>query len=288
MTDARDNPGIAGKGAAFNALHARPMPFVVPNPWDAGSARILASFGFEALATTSAGLAFALGRRDGLGLVSRSEALENAGAIARATELPVCADLENGFGHEPAVVAETIRMAADVGLVGASIEDATGNPAQPIYGFEDALERVRAAVAAARALPFPFVLTARAENYLHGRPDLADTVARLRAFAAAGADVVYAPGLPDIDAIATVCAAVAPVPVNVLCGGTSSYSVAELGAAGVRRISVGSAFARAAYGGLLQAAREVRARGTFAFGAEAPSYAQIGAFMDGSPVEMHV
>jgi 2-methylisocitrate lyase-like PEP mutase family enzyme len=276
-------PSQAQKGEAFGARHAWPVPFVVPNPWDAGSARILASLGFEALATTSAGLAFSLGRRDGQGLVSRAEALDNARAIVEATDLPVCADLENGFGDDSATVAETIRLAAGAGLVGASIEDASGDPAQPIYGFAQAVERVRAAVVAARALPFRFTLTARAENYLHGRPDLDDTLARLRAFADAGADVVYAPGLPDLSAIERVCAAVAPIPVNVLCGSAPSFSVADLGAAGVRRISVGSAFARAALGGLLRAAREVRDAGTFEFAADAPAFGDVSALMRARP-----
>jgi 2-methylisocitrate lyase-like PEP mutase family enzyme len=276
----------AEKGEAFGARHAWPVPFVVPNPWDAGSARILTQLGFEALATTSAGLAFSLGRRDGLGLVSREETLANARGIVEATNLPVCADLENGFGDDPADVAETIRLAAAAGLVGGSIEDASGDPARPIYEFAHAVERVVAAVDAARALPFRFTLTARAENYLHGRADLDDTIARLRAFAAAGADVVYAPGLPDLQSIQEVCAAVAPVPVNVLCGGGAPYSVADLGAAGARRISVGSAFARAALGGLMRAAREVRDGGTFSFVAEAPSFAEIGALMAGRKSEV--
>jgi 2-methylisocitrate lyase-like PEP mutase family enzyme len=280
-------PSQAEKGEAFGARHAWPVPFVVPNPWDAGSARILTLLGFEALATTSAGLAFSLGVRDGRGLVGRERTLANARAIVEATHLPVCADLENCFGDEPAVVAETIRLAAGTGLVGGSVEDASGDPERPIYAFAHAVERVHAAVDAARGLPFRFTVTARAENYLHGRSDLDDTIARLRAFAAAGADVVYAPGLPDLTAIQEVCAAVAPVPVNVLCGGSGpGYSVPDLGAAGVRRISLGSAFARAALGGLIRAAREVRDGGTFGFGAEAPSFADISAMMSDATPEV--
>src|SRR5688572_18097468 len=185
----------AAKAERFQALHARPGAFVIPNPWDAGTARILASLGFEALTTTSAGLAFALGRRDGAGLISRDETLANARAIADATELPVAADLENGFGDAPEAVAETIRLAGEAGLVGGSIEDSTGDPRRPIYTFDHAVERVAAAVEAARAFPFPFVLVGRAENFLHGNPDLDDTIRRLQAYEAAGADCLYAPGL---------------------------------------------------------------------------------------------
>ena len=186
----------AERARAFRALHERPGAFVIPNPWDVGTARILAGLGFEALATTSAGMAFALGRRDGA--VSRDDALAHARTIVGATALPVSADLENGFGDAPETVAETIRLAAGTGLVGGSIEDATGDPDRPIYDRSLAVERIAAAVEAARALPFPFTLTARAENFLHGRPDLDDTIGRLQAFEAAGADVLYAPGLRDL------------------------------------------------------------------------------------------
>ncbi len=266
------------KARRFVALHARPGAFVIPNPWDAGSAHLLAELGFEALTTTSAGLAFSLGRPDGAGAVSRDETLANAKAIADATDLPVAADLENGFGHAPGEVAETIRLAGEfAGLVGGSIEDATGDPAEPIYDFDHAVDRVAAAVAAARALPFPFVLVARAENFLHGRADLDDTIRRLRAFEAAGADALYAPGLPGIDAIRTVCAAVGK-PVNALMG-AAGPSVTELAAAGVKRISVGSALSRAALGGFLRAARELREHGTLSAVRDAMSYDELNAWM---------
>jgi len=274
-------PSQSEKGRAFRALHERPGAFVIPNPWDVGTARILAGLGFEALATTSAGLAFTLGRRDGEGAVGRDEALAHARAIVDATPLPVSADLENGFGDAPEIAAETIRLAADAGLVGASIEDATGNPDAPIYDASLAAERIAAAAEAARALPFPFTLTARAENFLHGRPDLDDTIRRLQAFEAAGADVLYAPGLRDLEAIRTVCAAVGK-PVNVIMGiANAPFSVEDLAAAGVRRISIGSAFARVALGAFLQAAREVRERGTFTFADRAAPFAEIERFMQG-------
>src|SRR5271156_1796284 len=204
------------KARAFRTLHEGPGAFIIPNPWDAGTARILTTLGFSALATTSAGFAFSLGRRDGQGLVTREEVLGHIRAIVEASDLPVSGDLENGFSDDPKVVAETIRLAADAGLVGGSIEDATGNERHPIYAHAYAVERISEAVAAARALPFPFTLTARAENFLHGVNDLNDTIRRLQAFAAAGADVVYAPGLRTLDEIKTVCAAVGPTPVNVL------------------------------------------------------------------------
>jgi 2-methylisocitrate lyase-like PEP mutase family enzyme len=266
----------------FRALHDAPETFVIPNPWDTGTARILAGLGFRALATTSAGFAFSLGRRDGEGAVSREEVLAHARGIVDATSLPVSADLENGFGDDPATVADTIRMAAAAGLVGGSIEDATGDPGRPIYDRALAVERVAAAVEAARALPFPFVLVARAENFFVGRPDLDDTIARLRAFAAAGADVLYAPSLPGLDAVRAVCAAVAPRPVNVLAGGRASpFTVARLAAAGVRRISLGSALSRAALGAFVRAAREVLDGGTFTFGDAAASFAELNPFMAG-------
>ncbi|RJF89795.1 isocitrate lyase/phosphoenolpyruvate mutase family protein [Oleomonas cavernae] len=267
------------KAVKFQALHARPGAFVIPNPWDAGSARILSALGFEALATTSAGLAFALGRRDGEGAISRDETLANAKLIAEATDLPVAADLENGFGDAPEAAAQTIRLAAGAGLVGGSIEDATGNADRPIYDFTRAVERVAAAVEAARALPFPFTFVARAENFLHGRPDLDDTIRRLQAFEAAGADALFAPGLPGIEAIRTVCAAVGK-PVNVVMGLKGmTYSVADLAAAGVRRISLGSALARAALGGFVRAAQEISEHGTFGFADQALPFAQANDFM---------
>lgn len=267
----------AEKAERFQALHARPGAFVIPNPWDAGTARILTSLGFEALTTTSAGLAFALGRRDGH--AGRDETLANARAIVQATELPVAADLENGFGHAPEAAAETIRLAGGVGLVGGSIEDATGDPDHPIYDFHHAVERVAAAVQAARAFPFPFVLVGRAENFLHGRPDLDDTIRRLQAFEAAGADALFAPGITAPEDIRTVCASVGR-PVNVvmgLKGGT--LTVDELAALGVRRISLGSALSRAALGGLVRAAREIREHGTFHFADDALPYAQVNDLM---------
>jgi 2-methylisocitrate lyase-like PEP mutase family enzyme len=256
-------PTQAEKAQAFVRLHERPGAFVIPNPWDAGSARILAGLGFEALATTSAGMAFSLGRRDGA--VSRDEAMAHIRALIDATPLPVSGDLENGYGDAPEFVAETIRRAAAAGLVGGSIEDSTGDPRRPIYELSQAVERVAAAAEAARALPFGFVLTARAENYLHGRADLDDTIDRLRAFQAAGAAVLYAPGLRDIGQIRQLCQAVAR-PVNVLVGIPGmALSIDELAAAGVRRISLGGALARAALGALLRAAREIKDRGTFTF-----------------------
>jgi 2-methylisocitrate lyase-like PEP mutase family enzyme len=266
------------KATAFKSLHAGPGVFVIPNPWDAGSAKMLAQLGFKALATTSAGLAFSIGRPDGEGAVGRDEALAHARLIVAATELPVSADLENGYGDAPEACAETVRQAAATGLVGCSIEDTTGRAADPLYAFEVALARVRAAVAAARALPFPFMLTARAENFLHGRPDLDDTVRRLRAFAEAGADVLYAPGLTTRAQIEAVVQAVAPKPVNVVMGlARADFSVADLGALGVRRISVGSALARTAYGAFLRAAREIAGPGTFEFAKEAVPFAEINA-----------
>ncbi len=251
----------------FTALHAQDEVLVMPNPWDAGSARLLTSVGFEALATTSAGYAFSRGKRDSVAALTRAEVLANASEIVAATHLPVSADLGNGFGHAPDVCAQTIRAACDIGLVGGSIEDATGDPGAPIYPLTEAVERVRAAADAARDLPF--VLTARAENHLWGSADLADTIERLQAFSEAGADVLYAPGLPDLQAIKTVCQAV-DKPVNVVMGlREPTYSVAQLAEAGVRRISVGGSFARAALGAVMRAAREVRSSGTFTYAADA-------------------
>ncbi|HEY0696301.1 MAG TPA: isocitrate lyase/phosphoenolpyruvate mutase family protein, partial [Micromonospora sp.] len=203
------------KGVIFRDLHTADVPFVMPNPWDAGTARLLTQAGFAALATTSAGLSFGLGRPDGANLVSRAEALAHAKAVVESTHLPVSADLENGFGDAPEQVAETVRQAAATGLVGCSIEDATGRPDDPVHPFAAAVERVAAAVEAARSLPFPFTLTARAENFLHGRPDLDDTIRRLRAYEEVGADVLFAPGLPDLAAVRAVCSSVSR-PVNVL------------------------------------------------------------------------
>jgi 2-methylisocitrate lyase-like PEP mutase family enzyme len=252
---------LADRARRFVALHQGPGVFVMPNPWDVGSARILAGLGFQALATSSGASAAVLGRRDGQ--VSRDEALAHARAIADATDLPVSADLEHGFGDPPEEVAETIALAARVGLAGASIEDATADRARPLYEFHLAVERVAAAAEAARALPHPFVLTARTETFLRGRPDLEETIRRLRAFERAGADVLFAPGLPDLVAVREVCAAVTK-PVNFMAGIRGrSFSVAALEAAGVRRISLATSLYRAAVRGLVDAAREVRERGTF-------------------------
>jgi 2-methylisocitrate lyase-like PEP mutase family enzyme len=271
---------IESRAARFRALHDAPGTFVIPNPWDAGTARILARLGFPALTTTSAGLAFSLARQDARGEVTREQTIEHVRVIAGATTLPVAADLENGFGAEPATVAETIRLAAAAGAVGGSIEDASGDEARPLYGRAHAVERVEAAVAAARALPYPFVLVARSENYLYGRADLDDTVERLVAFAAAGADVLYAPGLPDLAAVRTIVSAVAPKPVNVLAGQPGrGFTVANLAEAGVKRISVGSALARAADGAFLRAAREMKDGGTFGYGDEAATFDELNAFM---------
>ena len=264
------------RAEAFKALHERDGAFVMPNPWDAGSAKLLASLGFEALATTSAGLAFSLGRPDAEGALSLDETLASAGLIVDATPLPVAADLENGFGDLPEDCAQTLLRAAGTGLVGGSIEDASGRPEAPIYDFELAVARVRAAVQAARSLPFPFTLCARAENLLHGRMDLDDTILRLQAFAEAGADVLYAPGLRSVDEVRAVVQAVAPKPVNVLMGLAGvPLSVNQLQDLGVRRISVGSSLARAALGALQRAALEIRDQGTFSYGEQALPFAQL-------------
>lgn len=264
------------KAQRFKAMHEGPL-FVIPNPWDAGTARLLASLGFGALTTTSAGLAYSLGRQDMS--VSREEALKNAADIIAAVELPVAADLENGYGDAPEDAAITIRRAAEVGLVGGSIEDATGRTADPIYGFEHSVERVAAAVEAARALPFPFTFVARGENYLHGRPDLDDTIRRLQAFEKAGADVLFAPGLPSLEAIRTVCAAVSK-PVNVVLGAKNTpYSLDQLAEAGVQRVSTGSSFARAALTGLRDAALELLGPGTATYLRNAITSAEVAAAM---------
>jgi len=250
------------KAIRFRALHDGPT-FVVPNPWDVGSARLLAGLGFQALATSSAASASAIGRKDG-GL-TRDEALVHARLIVNATDLPVSADLENGFGDSPAVVAETIRLAADAGLVGCTIEDTTGNPDRPLYDFELAAERIAAGVKAARALPFPFMLTARTHNLLYANPTLDETIRRLQAFEKAGADVLFAPGLPDLAAVRAVCAAVSR-PFNFMVGiKGKSFSVDELAAAGVRRISLATSLYRAAMTGFLDAASEVKNKGQFGF-----------------------
>jgi 2-methylisocitrate lyase-like PEP mutase family enzyme len=263
--------------ARFRALHERRKAFIIPNPWDVGSARLLADAGFEALATTSAGYAWSVGKPDGG--VGRDEMLEHCARIVGATPLPVNADLENCYADEPSGVAQTIRMAAGVGLAGASIEDASGDPAKPIYEFDLAVERVRAGVEANRAQPTPMLITARAENLLHGRKDLADTIRRLQAFEAAGADVLYAPGLATIEDIRAVIDAVNR-PVNVLMSSFNpNLTLAELEAAGARRISVGGSLARAAYGEMLRAAAQMKDNGIFTYVQNAPPSKQInGAF----------
>jgi len=246
--------------AQFRALHESGT-FVIPNVWDGGSAAISVGLGFRALATSSAACAAALGRLDGE--ITRQEAIEHARLIVSVSPCPVAADLESGFAHAPAAVAETIHLAAASGLVGCSIEDASGDPQDPIYGFEHAVERIAAAAEAAHALPFPFTLTARAENFLHGHADLADTLRRLQAFERAGADVLFAPGLPDLEAVRNVCAGLRK-PVNFMVGiRGKSFSVAELAAAGVRRVSLSTSLYRAAMAGVAAAALEVKERGTF-------------------------
>lgn len=263
------------KGRAFRALHERGAAFIIPNPWDVGTARLLAHLGFEALATTSAGYAFSVGQRDNT--IGRDEMMAHVRAIVLATDLPVSADLENGFGDDPGTVAETIRLAAATGLVGGSIEDATNRRDDPIYDYARAAERIRAAAEVVRSLPFRFTLTGRAENYLVGRPDLKDTIKRLQAYQEAGADVLYAPGITNKDDIAAVVNSV-DRPVNVLMGLQGArLSLAELSEIGVRRVSVGSALSRAALGSFLRAAREMRESGTFEFSDEAVSFRDISA-----------
>jgi len=268
----------AEKAADFRALHDRKGAFIIPNPWDAGTARILAHLGFEALATTSAGYAFSIGKKDNA--VGRDAMMEHVSAIVAATDLPVSADLENGFGDRPETVAETFRLAAATGLAGGSVEDSTGRREEPLYELGLAAERVRAAVEAARALPFRFTVTGRAENYLVGRPDLADTIQRLQAYQEAGADVLYAPGLRSREDIATVARSV-DRPVNVVMGLQGvQLSLAELAEIGVKRVSVGSALSRAALGAFLRAAREMREHGTFTFAEDAMSFRDINALFE--------
>ena len=251
------------KGVRFRALHEGATAFLIPNPWDVGSARLLAGLGFKALATSSAASACAIGKRDG-GL-TRDEALAHARMIVDATDLPVSADLEKGFGDAPEVVAETIRLAAEAGLVGCTIEDSTGNVDKPLYEHTLAVERIAAAVEAARALPFPFMLTARAHNLMYSGGSLEETIRRLQAFEKVGADVLFAPGLPDVAAVREVCAAVGK-PVNFMVGlKGKSFPVAELAAAGVKRISLATSLYRAAMTGFLDAVREVQEKGEFGF-----------------------
>jgi 2-methylisocitrate lyase-like PEP mutase family enzyme len=266
----------ADRARAFRELHQQPGTFIIPNPWDAGSAVLLQRAGAVALATTSAGYAFSTARADGAGAIGRDEVLAHSRDIIAATPLPVSADLENCYGDDPETCAETIRLAGETGLSGGSIEDVTGDPASPIYPFDLALERVRAAVEAARGLPVPFTLCARADNLIHGRPDLGDTIRRLEAFADAGADVLYAPGLKTRDEVLAVVKAVAPKPVNVVVGlAGANFTVAELAELGVKRISLGSTLARLIYGRLMSAAKEMFEDGSFSFGAEAAPFGEI-------------
>ena len=265
----------ADKADRFHALHERGRIFVLPNPWDIGTAKILAALGFEALATTSAGYAFSRGRVDWVGEVDRDEALAHAREIVQATSLPVSADLENGFGESPETVAETVRLAAAIGLAGCTIEDTSGDPEKPIYDQSLAIERIAAGAEAVASLDHRFVLTARAENYLHGRPDLDDTLERLTGYEAVGADVLYAPGLPGLDSIEKVCTSVSK-PVNVVAGiGLAGVTLAELEQAGVTRVSVGSSLARTALGAMLGAAQEIRDHGTFTAFESAASFSEI-------------
>jgi 2-methylisocitrate lyase-like PEP mutase family enzyme len=261
----------------FKALHYQESAFVIPNTWDAGSTRVLTALGFEAIATTSAGYAFSVGKRDSFAGLSRDEILANARAIVSATDLPVSADLEDGFGASPNACAATIALGVDIGLVGGSIEDATGDQSDPIYDLVAAVDRVTAAVEAAKDKPF--LLTARAEGYLYGQGNLRDIIQRLQAFSDAGADVLYAPGLPDLDAIRTVCNAV-DKPVNILMGLQGpTYTVSDISNAGARRISVGGSFARAAMGALKRAANEVLQAGTFNYAADAIPDAELAQMM---------
>ncbi|HZT36587.1 MAG TPA: isocitrate lyase/phosphoenolpyruvate mutase family protein [Bryobacteraceae bacterium] len=254
---------IQERATRFVDLHKGPGAFILPNPWDIGSARILAGLGFQALATSSAASACALGRKDHE--LSRDEALAHGRMIAEATDLPVSADLGNGFGDAPETVAETVRLAAGAGLVGCTIEDATGNPDRPLYDFEHSVERIAAAAEAVRSLPFPFLLTARAHNLLYEQGGLNETIRRLKAFEEAGADVLFAPGLPDIDSVRTVCAALSK-PFNFMAGiPKKSFSVGDLEAAGVRRISLATSLYRAAMTGFLDAVRELQETGGFGF-----------------------
>jgi 2-methylisocitrate lyase-like PEP mutase family enzyme len=256
-------PTRASKAAAFHALHQAPGTFVIANAWDGGSARVLQGLGFAAIATSSGAAAGVLGRLDGR--ITRDEALAQVRAIVAATDLPVSADLEKGFGDTPQIVAETVHLAADAGLAGCSIEDATGQADHPLFDFAHAVERIAAAAQAARAVPGPFTLTARCENFLRGNPDLDDTIRRLQAFEKAGADVLFAPCLPDLEAVRAVCGALTK-PVNFMVGVPGkSFSVAELAAAGVKRISLATSLYRAAMTGLFEAAREVKEQGTFSF-----------------------
>lgn len=261
------------KATIFKALHHRPGIFVMPNAWEAGSAKILASLGFEAIASTSAGLAYSMGKPDGEGKITKEETISNVRDIVNATHLPVSADLENGYHDDPESCAQIILLAAEAGLVGGSIEDATGRPDDPILPFELSVERIRIAVKTAGSLHFPFTLTARAENLIYGRPDLNDTIRRLEAFADAGADIVFAPGLKTREEVNLVVKAVSPCPVNVVIGsGQQGFTVKVLEDLGVKRISLGSSLIRAAYTGLMKASEEINQKGSFGFTDDTISY----------------
>jgi len=278
----KNNDDQLSRARIFRALHEREGIFVAPNPWDAGSAKMLAALGFEALATTSAGLAFSLGKPDGQGRLTQSETIKNVADIAAAVTLPVSADLENGYGDQPQTCADTVLLAAQAGAVGGSIEDATGRDDDPIYPFYLSVERVKAAAKAAHALSFPFTLTARAENLIHGRPDLDDTIRRLKAYAEAGADVLFAPGLKTREEIEAVVKAVAPKPVNVVMGlNSATFTLDDLQTLGVKRVSLGSTLARAAYSGFMDGSEEISKTGTFKFAERIRSYAQINALLNG-------
>jgi len=268
-------PDQSEKAKTFRALHERDKAFIIPNPWDIGTARLLAKLGFEALATTSAGYAFSVGQRDNT--IGRERMLAHARDIVSATDLPVSADLENGFADDPEAVAETVRLAAATGLAGCSIEDMGSNPADPIYALELAADRIRAAAEVVRSLAFPFTLTARAENYLVGKRDLSDTIKRLQAYQEAGANVLYAPGLTSKEDIAAVVKSL-DRPVNAIMGLQGvQLSLADLSDLGVKRVSVGSALTRAAFGAFLRAAQEMKDHGTFTFANEAVSFRDITA-----------
>ena len=267
------------KGRVLRDLHQRPGTFIIPNPWDAGTAKLLASLGFEALATTSLGYAASIGRLDGTLALSREELLDNCREIAAATDLPVSADLENCYADEPKEAAKMIAMAAEAGIVGGSIEDSTGNPANPIYDFNHAVERVAAAVEVARKLPVPFTLVARAENFFQGRPDLDDTIKRLQAYSKAGADVLYAPGIKDLKTIREVVRAV-DKPVNVVMGlADPELTLQQLADAGVKRISVGGALARMALAAVRDAALAMRDQGSFLWLREMLPAAELRKFL---------
>jgi 2-methylisocitrate lyase-like PEP mutase family enzyme len=265
------------KALQFRALHEEPGIFIIPNPWDIGSSCLLAGVGFKALATSSAAAASVVGRRDHA--LSRDEALAHSRVIVQATDLPVSADLGNGFGDSPEDVAETVRLAAEAGLVGCTIEDATGTKERPLYEFTLAVERIAAGAEAARSLKFPFMLTARAHNFLFSNPSMDDTIARVQAFEKAGAEVLFAPGLPNVPAVRTVCSAISK-PFNFMAGiKGKSFSISELAAAGVKRISLATSLYRAAMTALLDAAREVKDAGEFTFIERCASTAELNSIM---------